>query len=80
MARDAGVLALWRVLCLAGGHRWVTTADVAGSVTTCSRCGVLRHLRVESVAHGSFKGHTDLAAEFGPLPSHGPEELDAEQP
>jgi len=71
---------VWRVVCLAGGHRWVTTADVAGSVTTCSRCGALRHLRVESVAHGSFKGHTDLAAEFGPLPSHGPEELDAEQP
>jgi hypothetical protein len=54
--------------------------DVAGPVTTCSRCGALRHVRVESVAHGSFKGHTDLAAEFGPLSSHGPEELDAEQP
>jgi hypothetical protein len=62
-----------------GGHRWVTVGDVAGSVTSCSRCGVLRHVRVESVAHGSFKGHTDLAAEFAPLPSHGPEEIDAEQ-
>jgi len=40
----------------------------------------MRHARVESVAHGSFKCHTDLAAEFEPLPSHGPEELDAEQP
>jgi hypothetical protein len=62
-----------------GGHRWVTAGDVAGSLTLCSRCGVLRHVRVESVAHGSFKGHTDLAAEFPPLPSHGPEEIDADQ-
>jgi hypothetical protein len=69
-----------RVVCLARRHRWVTMRDVAGPVTTCARCGALRHMRVESVAHGSFKGHTDLAAEFGPLSSHGPEELDAEQP
>ena len=80
MARDAGVLAVRRVACLARRHRWVTTRDVAGPVTTCSRCGVMRHVRVESVAHGSFKCHTDLAAEFEPLPSHGPEELDVEQP
>jgi hypothetical protein len=80
VARDAGVLAVRRVACLARRHSWVTKRDVAGPVTACSRCGALRHVRVESVAHGSFKCHTDLAAEFEPLPSHGPEELDVEQP
>jgi len=80
VARNAGVLGVRSVACLARRHRWVTTRDVAGPVTVCSRCGALRHLRVESVAHGHFKAHTDLAAEFEPLPSHGPEELDAEQP
>jgi hypothetical protein len=82
MARDARLLAVRRrVRCLVrGGHRWTTSRDVAGAVTLCSRCGALRHVRVESAAHGSFKGHTDVAAEFGPLPSHGPEEIDAAQP
>jgi hypothetical protein len=49
---------------------------VAGSVTACVRCGALRHQRVESAAHGHFKAHTNLAAEFAPLPTHGAEELD----
>lgn len=67
-----------RLLCsLRGGHRWETRSDAAGTLTTCARCGALRHVRVESVRHGHFKGHTDLAAEFAPLPEHGPEELDA---
>ncbi|HEX5174035.1 MAG TPA: hypothetical protein VFV91_07830 [Gaiellaceae bacterium] len=80
MARDAGLLIVRPVVCrVRGGHRWRTTRDVAGAVTVCSRCGVMRHARVESVAHGSFKVHTDLAAEFAPLPSHGPEEIDAQQ-
>jgi hypothetical protein len=43
-------------VCLARRHRWVTTRDVAGPVTTRSR------------------------SDFEPLSSHGPEELDAEQP
>jgi len=77
--RDAGLWA--RVLCnVRGGHRWATTRDAAGGVTACVRCGRLRHVRVESAAHGAFKAHTDLAAEWTPLPSHGQEELDAKQP
>ena len=65
-----------RLPCLLRRHRWATTTDVAGSVTACVRCGALRHQRVESAAHGHFKAHTNLAAEFAPLPQHGAEELD----
>jgi hypothetical protein len=63
-----------------GGHRWATASDVAGAVTACSRCGRVRHIRVESPGHRHFKAHTNLAAEWTPLPEHGSEELDAEQP
>ena len=69
-----------RVVCfIRGRHRWVTRHDAAGHLTSCARCGVLRHVRLESVAHGSFKVHTNVAAEFSPLPSHGPEELNADE-
>ena len=61
---------------LLGGHRWATARDSAGSLTTCTRCRALRHRRVESAAHGQFKGHVNVAAEFSPLPEHGAEELD----
>jgi hypothetical protein len=66
-----------RIPCLLhGGHRWATSKDAAGSLTACARCGALRHQRLESAAHGHFKAHTNLAAEFAPLPTHGAEELD----
>lgn len=65
-----------RLPCLLRPHRGATSTDVAGSVTACVRCGALRHQRVESAAHGHFKAHTNLAAEFAPLPQHGAEELD----
>ena len=62
-----------------GGHRWQTRSDPAGSLTACARCGALRHGRTDSVTHGAFKGHTNLAADFSSLrPSHGPEELAAD--
>ena len=33
-----------RLACrLRGAHRWATTTDVAGSITTCGRCGTLAH-------------------------------------
>jgi len=63
------------VVCLFGGHRWTTSGDAAGSVTTCSRCGALRHVRKGSIWEGDMH-----SGDRGPLPSHGPEELDAEQP
>ena len=67
-----------RALCsVRGGHRWATTGDAAGSVTACSRCGRLRHVRVESVAYHHFKAHTNLAVDWPPIPSHGEEEIDA---
>ena len=66
-----------KLFCLArGGHRWRTVTDPAGGTTTCARCGTLRHSKSESVSHGHFKAHTNLAAEFAPLPTHGAEELD----
>jgi hypothetical protein len=61
-----------------GGHRWETTSDAAGSMTCCGRCGALRHGRTESVKDASFKVHTDVAADFPRLSSHGPEELRAD--
>jgi hypothetical protein len=68
-----------RIPCLLlGGHRWTTARDSAGSLTTCRRCSALRHRRVESAAHGHFKAHMNVAADFGPLPEHGAEELDVE--
>ena len=63
-----------------GGHHWHTTADGAGPVTMCTRCGALRHIRVESASHGEFKGHTNLAFKWPSLPSHGTEELDENEP
>ena len=69
-----------RLLCsLRGGHRWATTHDAAGSVAACTRCRTLRHTRVESVAHGRFKVHTNMGATFVPLPEHGAEELDVDE-
>jgi hypothetical protein len=59
-----------------GGHRWKATSDAAGSITSCARCGALRHVRTESVKDASFKVHVDLAADFPRLRSHGPEELE----
>jgi hypothetical protein len=67
-----------RFLCSLRGHAWRTSHDPAGAVTACARCGAIRHARVESAAHGHFKAHTNLAAEFGPLPEHGADELDAD--
>jgi hypothetical protein len=61
---------------LRGGHHWSTVADPAGSTTTCTRCGALRHLRVESASYGEFKGHTDLAFTWPSIPEHGADELD----
>jgi hypothetical protein len=31
---------------------------------------------MESASHGAFKGHTDLAFKWPPIPSHGTDELD----
>jgi hypothetical protein len=45
-------------------------------MTTCGRCGAIRHTRVESASYGEFKGHTDLAYKWPPMPSHGTDELD----
>jgi hypothetical protein len=34
-----------QLLCvLRGGHKWETVEDPFGGVTTCSRCGKLRHV------------------------------------
>ena len=72
---------LARIVCsIRGGHHWATAPDAAGGVTVCTRCGRLRHVRVESAGHGHFKAHTNLAVEWPPIPSHGEEEIDAEQP
>ena len=66
-----------QLLCFVrGGHQWKTTADAAGPMTSCTRCGALRHGRTESVKDGSFKAHVDVAADFPHLRSHGPEELE----
>jgi hypothetical protein len=65
-----------RILCVARGHRWRTAHDAAGSTTTCRRCGALRHTREESVSHGGFKAHPNLAVTWERLPSHGADELD----
>ena len=66
-----------RLICLLhGGHHWRTVADVAGPMTTCKRCGAIRHTRVESASYGEFKGHTDLAYKWPPMPSPGTDELD----
>jgi hypothetical protein len=68
-----------RVLCLArGGHAWRTTTDGAGAITSCARCGALRHLRSASADDASFLMHTDVAAEFGRRPTRGTEDLDAD--
>ena len=69
-----------RLVCLVrGGHRWRTSWDAAGSITSCARCGTVRHLRTDSVRDASFKVHTDLAADFSSRrPSHGPENIDAD--
>ena len=61
-----------------GGHRWRTVNDAAGPTTTCTRCGSLRHTRIESASYGTFKAHTNLAYKWDSLPSHGSEELDAD--
>jgi len=67
-----------QLLCsVRGGHRWKTTSDAAGAITSCARCGALRHGRTESVKDGSFKPHVNLAADFPHLRSHGAEELEA---
>ena len=58
-----------QLLCsVRGGHRWKTTSDAAGSITSCTRCGALRHGRTEPVKDGSFKAHVDVAADFLHLP------------
>jgi len=73
---DDKLLVVRRLLCsVRRGHRWKTTLDAAGSITSCARCGTLRHGRTESVKDGSFKAHVNLAADFPRLRSHGPEEL-----
>jgi len=67
------------LLCLVrGGHRWGTVTDGAGPTTACARCGALRHLRIETVGHGHFKAHTNLAYKWDAIPSHGSEEIDAD--
>jgi len=35
--------------------------DAAGSITSCARCGAMRHGRTESVKDGSFKAHVNVA-------------------
>jgi hypothetical protein len=71
------VIGVPRLVCLArGGHRWHTTADAAGSTTTCTRCGGLRHTRVESASYGTIKAHTNLAFKWPSIPSHGSDDLD----
>lgn len=64
-----------RLVCAALGHRWQSRQDAAGVTTTCGRCGGLRHAREESVDHGKFKAHTNLAFTWTRLPSHGADEL-----
>jgi hypothetical protein len=64
------------VCLIRGGHQWRSAADAAGSMTTCARCGALRHTRVESAGHGTFKAHTNLAFKWPSMPSHGTDELD----
>jgi hypothetical protein len=50
-------MARWRpVLCIVFGlgHRWEAHNDAAGSVTSCRRCGTLRHTGIE------FEGATEV--------------------
>jgi hypothetical protein len=45
-------MARWRpVFCIVFGlgHRWQTQTDDQGSVTSCRRCGRLRHARTEDL-------------------------------
>ena len=56
--------------------RYLGAVHFDDRLTIHARCGALRHHRLESVAHGHFKAHTNLAAEFAPLPTHGAEEVD----
>jgi hypothetical protein len=64
------------VICWVRGHRWATIADRGASVTTCSRCGALRHQRSRSVHDMTFLVHTDVAADFSKRPTRGPDDLD----
>ena len=51
---------LRRLACLVrGGHRWETTSDIAGSITTCARCGKLVHVRTESPDQRGYGGGGD---------------------
>jgi hypothetical protein len=50
---------LRRLLCLArGGHKWETSSDPAGAVTTCVKCGAVQHDRggIEGTAPGHGHG------------------------
>jgi hypothetical protein len=64
-----------RLLCVGLGHRWRSRRDAAGVTTTCRRCGALRHTREETVRHGEFKAHPNLAVTWQRLPAHGADEL-----
>jgi hypothetical protein len=46
------------------GHRWETHSDAEGSVTSCRRCGKLRHVRSTG-----FRASID-AASGDPIRSH----------
>jgi hypothetical protein len=60
-----------------GGHHWQTARDGAGQLTSCTRCGALRHLRTRPADDASFLMHTDVAADFTRRDSHGSEEAAA---
>jgi hypothetical protein len=32
-----------RLMCLVGEHHWETVTDAGGALTTCTRCGEIRH-------------------------------------
>jgi hypothetical protein len=45
------------LLCILGRHRWQTRSDTEGSVTSCRRCGKLRHTGTDFVSPGDPDQH-----------------------
>jgi hypothetical protein len=40
-----------RLMCFVGEHHWETVTDAGGALTTCNRCGTIRHVFAASSPH-----------------------------
>ena len=36
-------MSVLRLMCFVGSHDWQTVTDAGGALTTCTRCGKIRH-------------------------------------